>query len=213
MVNPDDYIEGEHLFKSGFGFKNRFIGNYLTRKLKEGKFESDEFNRIVIIACQHHLPETTVYEKFLRICIPFNKDEYLSTNDELLTNYLLKMYNTGIEKAAKTHHVFQSLLLQESEKFRQNNFENKWLFKAKSFKEKNIRVKLDCEMTADKFILYLTIENKKGVIFNQPILETLPDEIIFHYQFKDLVLNGSTLQVINAFKEPVYSVDLASLAI
>lgn len=41
-------IEFERTFGSDFRFKNRFVGNYLTRALMEEKIESADFNSILI---------------------------------------------------------------------------------------------------------------------------------------------------------------------
>ena len=57
----------------------------------------------------------------------------------------------------------------------------------------------------EKFVLTLELKSKGTVVFDAPILETKPDETIFAYRFKDVVLEGQTVVVKNKFGKPTFS--------
>jgi hypothetical protein len=64
-------------------------------------------------------------------------------------------------------------------------------------------------MTMDFFSLTLVLTKKNEVVFTKDILNTLPDEIIYHWQFKDIVLENNEIKVLNEFKDPLYTFDLS----
>src|SRR3569833_357112 len=183
MSNPDD-LSTPKAFKSDFGFRNRFIGNYLTRKLKELKPVSLNFSRIALIASKSPIKENEVLESFLRVSVSFDRSKYESLLKEELPDFFIAMYKEGIMKASQTHEIPAEFLLVRLEEFKANNYLNEWEFKSKSFKELGLKATLICKMTMDFFSLTLVLTKKSEVIFTEEILNTLPDEIIYHWQFK-----------------------------
>lgn len=207
MSNPDD-LNSSRTFKSDFGFKNRFIGNFLTRKLKELKFSSVGFSRIALIASEEPLKENEISESFLKITVPFNQVKYHSLSKEELADFLIGMYKEGITKASQTHEIPAEFLLTQLKEFKANNYLNEWEFKSKSFKDIGLKATLICKMTMDYFSLTLVLKKKAEILFSQEILNTLPDEIIYHWQFKEIVLERNEIKVLDEFKKPIYSLDL-----
>ncbi len=74
MLTTDDL--DVHELKSDFGFLNRFIGNYLTRIAKGSGYISEDYNRIVIIAQTGDIKRPYIEDKFLKIEVGFNREEY-----------------------------------------------------------------------------------------------------------------------------------------
>jgi hypothetical protein len=209
-----DYEENLHTAKkytSDFSFRCRFIGNYLRRQSKQIKFESSSYNRLFISACEFSPPATNIWEKTLRVYVQFDKTEYDSLANAQLPDFFSNLYKKGIIKASETHNIPIEFLLQELDRLKNNQYLNQWEFKSKSFKDLGVKASLICTMTMDTFYLTFVIKKKDEVLLAKEILQTLPDEIIFHWQFKDIVLNSGTIKVMNEFKEPIYSIDAQSL--
>src|SRR5579863_9961459 len=59
-----------------FGFHNRYIGNYLSRKLKESKIDTINIKRIILIGYLNSFSNDSLFQNSIRIFIPFNKVEY-----------------------------------------------------------------------------------------------------------------------------------------
>jgi hypothetical protein len=210
MLDPDDFSLST-TFASDFGFKCRFIGNYLTRKLKEAKFNSADFNRVAIIAKEKPNDENEVFEKFLRVSVPFDKTQYVGLASNALADYFAELYEEGIIKASPANPMPFEFLLARLREFKSNNYINEWGFKSKSFKEIGIKATLNCKMTMDFFSLVLVLTKRGEIIFSKEILNTLPDEIIYHYQFKEIVLEVNEIKVLDHFQKAIYTLDLMSL--
>jgi len=86
-------------------------------------------------------------------------------------------------------------MLHWLEELKKNGYRNKWLFKEKTFRQFGIKCRLDCELTLDVFTLRLHITKEDKVLFDKKILTTAPDEVAFHYKFKDIIIEGDHLVV------------------
>ena len=206
-----DYQENLNTSKQytlSFSFRCRFIGNYLRRQVKLSKFEPKGYHRISINACQLTIPENKIFESWLCVYIPFNKDYYNSLTKEELPDFFLKMYREGIIKAQQTHELPMQFLLDKLIELKQNNYKNEWEFKSRTFKELGVKATLLCKMTMDNFSLSLILSRKTEVVFRREILNALPDETIYNFQFKDIILENNEIKVINEFNEPIYVLDL-----
>lgn len=195
-------------YKSDFSFQCRFIGNYLKRHVKAFNFEPTGYNRLFISACQSAVAPNSIFENTLRVPVPFDGSKYDKLRKDELPDFFIELYIAGINKASQTHEIPVKFLLAKLEDLKENNYENKWEFKSRLFKEIGIRAILNCQMTMDFFSLILTLMKKDEVIFSKEILNTLPDEIIYHWQFKEIVLEGNFIKVLDEFQKPIYTLDL-----
>ncbi len=209
ILEPDYYETSlQREYRSNFAFRCRFIGNYLRRVLKRNKFEPIGYNRIFISACQITLKSNIVFDNTLSISVLYNKDYYDSLTQEEAIEYFIELYKQGIIKASETHEVPMEFLLKKVQEFKSNDYKNEWEFKTKLFKVIGIKATLLCKMTTDKFSLFLVLWKKEEIVFKEEILSTLPDEIIFHYRFKDIVLENNEIKVLDKFEQPLYTLDL-----
>jgi hypothetical protein len=72
-------------------------------------------------------------------------------------------------------------------------------------------VSLLCRLDSERFVLTLHVERKGEIVFNEHILETLPDEIIFAGQFRDITLIDNAVVVTDKFGDPTFSLSLDTL--
>jgi hypothetical protein len=205
-----DYDENiySRQYKSDFAFHCRFIGNYLRRQVKQIKFEPNGYSRLLINACRDIINPNKIFESWLCVSIPFDQVKYDSLPKEELPDFFIEMYREGILKASQTHEIPVAFLVTKLAEFKENNYLNEWEFKSKLFKEIGIRAILFCRMTMDFFSLTLILKKKDEIVLSKEILNTLPDEIIYHWQFKEIVLEENEIKVLDEFKNPIYALDI-----
>lgn len=197
-------------YYSDFSFQTRFIGNYLRRQLRQINFESKDYKRILVNACQEELPPNKIFNTWLYAYIPFNKSQYENLKKEELPDFFIEMLSLGFKKAIETHEIPLEFLMTKLKEFKENNYINEWIFKSKTIKEIGIKATLFCKMTIDNFSLTLVLSKKNEVVFSREILKTLPDEIIYHYQFKDIAFENNKIIVTSWYdKPPLYELDLS----
>ena len=201
-------ITASREYYSAFFFKCRFIGNYLLRKIKENKIHSTDYNRLFIEAGVNNDKPSYVFDHSLVVSIPFDIAAYDNLSKEELPDYFIQLYKEGIIKASQSHEIPLAFLLTKLIEFKDNDYLNEWEFKSKSFKEIGIKAVLNCKMTIDFFSLTLVLKKKDEIVFSKEILSTLPDEIIYHWQFKEIALEGNEIKVLDQFKKPICLLDL-----
>jgi hypothetical protein len=170
--------------------QTRHIGNYLGRRLADLKFQADGFNRICVVG--QTKPRSTYISSTatLLVHIPFDMDECRSVPRDELSNYYATLLETGVEKCASEYRIPVDELLSWLQEMKQDGYRNEWTFKDKLF-----RCRLTCAMDLDKLTLRLTVFNKDTQVLDKIILTTPPDEIAFHYKFKDVVIEGEHIVV------------------
>lgn len=175
--------------------QTRHICNYLDRRLPTLKFQADGFNRICIIG-QTHPHETHINSSsVLAVYIPFDMDACRSVPQSELSDYYAGLLKIGLEKCYTTHKIPRDELLFWLEEMKRDNYRNEWTFKGKTFREHDIRCRLDCSLTIENFTLRLKISRKDIEVFDEVILTTPPDEIAFHHKFKDLFIENGNIVV------------------
>jgi hypothetical protein len=117
----------------------------------------------------------------------------------------------GFEKCARHHRIPLAELREGLEDFRRGGYKNEWTHKTKLLRPAGLKAWLLCSMDTHRFVLTLVLERKGAKIFDQPIMATRPDEIIFAYQIKDIVLEGDSVVVQDKFGKPTYTLRLDSL--
>jgi hypothetical protein len=206
------YLNSSH-YESNFQFQSRFIGNYLRRQLRSSNFEPQGYKRLLINACQLECPPNKMsifYSSDLCVYVPFEKNEYDNLQKGELPDFYIDLYLKGVQKAQNTHVFPEKFINEKLEQFKTDGYKNVWEFKSKTFKEIGIKASLFCKMTMEAFSLSLILSKKKEVVFNKEILNTLPDEICYHYQFKDIVFENNNIIVTGWYDAPpLYELDLS----
>lgn len=208
---------------SWFDYRGRNLGYYLTLRLKKLRFKQDSYNRIVISASSKKQAEMAEINPVNNLIIDssFDVNRYRSLKtDEEFNEYFIELYTEGFNNIEKKMDVPlpKKELFQWMKEYRNGDYKNVWEFKKRLFREVGIRAVLDCEMTLEEFNLTLRLyssTNNKELLFEKVILTTPPDEIMFHHQFKDVILDGTTLKVISrsydALEHPLYEMEIKQI--
>lgn len=151
-----------------------------------------------------------IFENALNVYIPFKQSYYDGLSTDRLPDYFIGLYQEGIIKAKETHDVPLEFLFNTLAEFKENGYKNEWVFKSKTFKEIGIKAVLNCKLTTDNFSLTLDLFKGKENVFSSEILNTLPDEIMYHYKFHDLIFEQNKIIVTSWYDNPpLYELDLS----
>jgi len=114
---------------------------------------------------------------------------------EVLTDFLILKTKEGIENVAAATLIPKEEIYRGLDAFVINEYVNEWLYKKRSFKQHSLVVYLYCKLTQSGFTLVLKIIKNDVVVFEEIILETDPDEVAFHYRFKDIIIEDGQLVI------------------
>jgi hypothetical protein len=178
--------------------KSRHILNYVERTcLRRINYETDGFKGIVIHKRYDDLTEPHItLNKSLDIPLPFDKAKYdaIETDDEF-RNYVEVCVRKALAKIKNKYDVPADEILETIEILKRNNYVNEWTHKRKVDSKRGITAILNCSLTIKKFSLRLIISIAKEEVFNEVVLTTDPDEVAFHYRFKDIIIDDDKIIV------------------
>src|SRR3954466_2323170 len=117
----------------------------------------------------------------------------------------------GLQRCSRCYCIPLSDMKAAIDEFRAGGYRNEWTFKTTTLRGVGLQASLNCSLDMEKFTLTLKLERNGVVVYDAPILETKPDEIIFAYRFKDVVLDGQAVVVKDKFDKPTFSLDLSAL--
>jgi hypothetical protein len=203
---PTDYT---YTFKK----RSRFICNWLDREvLKPLKSQCNEFDRIVVMLCSTPNPSAYVNtSKVACVEIPFDRYRIDASMGIAFTELQIAMLKSGIEKCAETLAIPKSDLFRGLEVFVEQGMKNEWLHKNRTFKQHDLTAALSCKMTQEVFSLRLCVLRHKTTVFDEVILETETDEVVFNHKFKDIIIDNDNLVVTARIGSPLWTKPLVEL--
>ncbi len=208
-LNPEEFRDDLGV---QFGFRTRYLCNYIERNLKLIKFKSDGFGKICIMGTLKSKFECSIVpENALRVSVPFNTSEYLNLPPDDWHEFYIKLLTDGLNQIDLKYSIPKSEIFDSISSFRIGSNVNEWVFVSKKTKDRKITALLVCSLDQYKFILRLILKRDQLVIFEKQILETKPDEIIFAYRFKNMFINNDELVVADKFGDSLYRMNIKDL--
>jgi hypothetical protein len=210
-LNLDEYPDE---LATPFGFRTRYICNFLEKRLKPLKYQADGFSKICVQG--KHVPEEAcpiISENAVVPSVMFDQERYQMLDTDEHHEFFIGMLCEGIEKCARNHHIPLAAMMEAIEDFRRGGYKNEWIYQTKLLRPAGLRASLLCSLDTDRFVLTLQLERKGETIFMEPILETKPDEIIFEHRFKEVALADDSVVVKNKFGENIFSLELNALVL
>jgi hypothetical protein len=196
-----------------FGFRTRYICNFIERRLKDAKFDAKGFSKICVQG--RKIPNERchiVSENALVPEVQFDIDRYENLQVDEYHEFFLEMLERGLKKCQQSHLIPLSLFLSAIAEFRSCGYRNQWEHKRIRLNNGLMAI-LRCDLNMSEFVLTLSIHKSDHVLFEQPILKTKPDEIIFEHQFKDMKQIDGELAIINKFGKKLYGLRLTDLGV
>jgi len=209
-LSPDEYA-GE--LTSEFVFRTRYLCNYVNRALTSLRFATPNFRQVIVRGVHSPIDECLVVpEASVRATVRFDEARYRAMGPDEHHEFFLVMLEEGLEKCARHHEIPIDFLRGSIRSFRDGGYRNEWVHQQKLLRPAGIRASLLCRLDSERFELTLRLERQGLVTFERVILETKPDELIFAYRFKEVVLRDDEVVVLSKFGEVLYSVPIANLA-
>jgi hypothetical protein len=196
-----------------FGFRTRYLCNFIEKRLRPLRFHAEGFSKICVVGTS--APEEScplVSENAAVPSVAFDRARYERLGPNQHHEFFIELLCAGLAKCSRHHRIPLAETMTAIEDFRRGGYKNEWTHQTKQLRPVGLRALLLCSLDAERFSLRLRLDRAGRPIFEAPVLETLPDELIFAYQFKEVVVDADTVVVKSKFDEPIFSVPLSSLS-
>jgi hypothetical protein len=180
-----------------FSFETRCLCNFVQRHARVLAIETNGFNQIVIKDDPYANALTTpglAPEKTLVVPFRLKASRYQNATPEAKQIYFIEILRSGLLQANEFHALPLRALLSKIDEFEATGFRNRWVHQTKRIRGLGV-AELQCEMTLNEFRLTLEVRGATGGLVKLDLLSTKPDELCFHYQFKDLTVREDHLVV------------------
>ncbi|MFK8003682.1 MAG: hypothetical protein AB8H86_29230 [Polyangiales bacterium] len=114
-----------------------------------------------------------------------------------------KMAIDGVNKCRDAFDVPADQILAFVQEFVDGGYVNRWVHRRRRLRP-GLWATLTCEIDPERFCLRLELSNKSGAFFEEEVLETLPDALIYKHRFAGVSLDGNKVEVVDKFGEPIY---------
>lgn len=181
---------------TAFGFKTRYICNYLERHIKKLGFRTMGFNKICIQGSR--LETATWAVQGTHAVVPrvsFDISVYEALDDDSRHELYIAMILEGLSSLANHHVIPISEILDGIAEFRAGGYKNEWVHQTKYYRTDRVRATLHCSLTPNDFSMTLDINKNGHTVLTEVILESLPDEIIFAHRLGSLEWSEDTIVV------------------
>lgn len=219
-INHEFYSGINDRFRVRFNANVRFINNYLSKAIRKENVEDFGF-RMISINLSSKIE--TVQQKFLEVdkalsvVLPFNsveQEKYLRISDEFARyDFYLQKIETAYIHICKTYRLPIETFINILYRFRVDGYSNKWLWKKKLLRDRDLYVFFNCSFTSFDFTLSIDAYNAKRTVLkiSDVLLRTYPNELCFDKDFRHLVINADEFTITNFLDKPLLSVCIDDL--
>lgn len=190
-----------------------FINHYITKVIRRKKIDVGDCNGLYIsLLPGRETKQPKKVNKDIRIYLPFNYEDYQKAKQKNDFSYYINLIRCGVNKFSEFQGVDIIEIMNIVDKFANNNYQNTWILKKRSFREVGLILYLQCELTTDYFQVVAIVKDfKKNILCQGPLLKTLSCRFVYSGLVKDFVLSNNYIFVIdrNDFKR--FKLDVASL--
>jgi len=198
-----------------FRLKTKHITNYIELNcLKSLKYKTEEFQGIGI-DFMHGYDDTKwsnynnariTPSKSVGIFLRFDKERYdtLKTDDEF-REFIYEYMVDAFEKIETKYQIPSSEMLASYNELKEKNFVNERLITKKTDRTRKLLTELHCAVTIEKYVLSLKVFRDKQEVYNQVILETVPDEYAYANKVKKLVIEQDEIKVLGTGDKLTFS--------
>ena len=202
-------------FRDQFNLHSRFVSNYLSIQVRKLKIKTDGTFNLIGISPSLNIKHICriVGEKSLQVRIEFDRRYYERLSKQNKYEYYLQLLEEGYRISTQFKEIPVDTLLLLHQKFREGGYKNEWVHKAKRFKEYHIQVVLSCFFTSVDFQLVISIHDlkTKELLVAGTVIRTLPDEIHFQKNFKDVKIEKEELIITDFLDRPRVALELTDI--
>jgi hypothetical protein len=195
--------------RSEFLFRSCYVSHYVTRRVRELRLPRD-YKGLLVRGCLLGGEPRISVEGNLIVPVEFSSARYMSLRPGEEHKFFVEMLADGLARTAEGYRVPVVEMKAILDDFREGGYRNEWTHQKKNLRAIGVQSSLLCSLDPEHFWLVLRLEKKGVVVFEQQILETKPDEVIFAHRFKDVVLDNDAIIVVDKFGKPLFSPPSAS---
>ncbi|AZI92186.1 hypothetical protein AB1P82_000350 [Salmonella enterica subsp. enterica serovar Senftenberg] len=216
MILKEIYLYPETLdyddsFTFPFKLQTRSLCNYIERYIKNLKYKTPDFKRVCFICRDGIIDESYVNScNVLCVNILINKNEYLNLNKFQLNEYFISLLLAGLDKCHGKYSLPNEKIVEAINSFRDLNYVNEWVFKKKKINKTKLECLLKCHLTMDEFSFDLQVKDRGAVVFEDNIIKDKPNEFVFNYYLKDLVIDDE-IKVYGKNNKILYSKNITEI--
>lgn len=179
-----------------FKEQTRSLCNFIERRLKEIKYLTEGYKTVCFVGKKKPSEDFFINSSgSLCIDVYIDTDKYKSYQIKDLNVYFIEVLKDGLNKKGVSDYLPIDEILSAINDFESQGYVNEWLYKRKVFKKVDLECSLLCNHSITDFELRLVVLHKGNVFFNDVILRTPPDELAYHYKFKDILFDDNTIVV------------------
>jgi len=187
---------------STFANASHCAGHYLWSRFRKWRIPTDGFNAIIVQDDDYppdRQPHAGSNKSFL-IPFRFEPERWQRMGEAERHEHLLELYERGLRATAEHHPLPLERLLGLIDEFRRGGYRNRWLGAKLQVRRPNpidatLRAELHGELTLERFTLRLQVRAGDELRFDEQLLDTNPDPICWHYQWKGIERDGDDLVV------------------
>lgn len=198
-LNVLDY---ENPFGSQFLFEMDYLNAFLSRKVRPLKFKTAGFLQVCIQGC-HEPGPCRIANRSAVVPLRFDRASYELLSIRERHDFRVKMAIDGVNKCRDAFDVPADQILAFVQEFVDGDYVNRWVHRRQRL-QRGLWATLKCEIDPERFRLRLELSNKSGVFFEEEVLETLPDALIYKHRFAGVSMNGNKVEVVDKFGEAIY---------
>lgn len=192
---------------SEFLFRSCYFSNFLTRRVRALRLLRD-YKGFIIQGCQVITPPRISPEANLIVSVGFSSAAFAELRPGEEHEFFVAMTVDGLDRCAQQHQIPIAELTTTLEEFRRCGYRNEWTYQRKLLRQVGLQASLLCSLDPERFRLVLKLEKKHRAVFEQQILETKPDELIFAHRFKEVVVDGDSVVVKDKFGKALFSMPI-----
>lgn len=182
----------DNIYRSHFDFHVFFIGYCLSEQIKKIKFETDGTFDSIYVEVGDFASNNNISNNAFTIGCTFDFEFYNNANEIERCKYYVSLLKRALLDASKVKHIPLNLLNDIIHSLVDNKFVYSWNFKTLLVNEFNLKIKLNCRLSTNDFLLnVVAYKGKSASSFCEgTIIRTKPDDIFFsHIAKKVRILN------------------------
>lgn len=201
-----DIMDFDKTITFSFKRESRSLCNYIERHLKKMKCQTINFKKICFVCQKEPLFETYINScNVLCVSIFMNEADYITCSKDSLNSYFIDLLTIGIEKCSTTHFLPKDEMIYAIDNFKNDRYINEWIFKKKRSHEYKIDCIVKCQLSIDEFTLDIELKQQLKTICRENVITDIPNEYVFNYHLKDILLIDDEIVIINKMNETIYS--------
>lgn len=180
-----------------FYLASRPLCSFIDRGLKKNAIYLTSSSKFGILGSVCETSSFTINSSQVAVLtIPFDLNVYqhLTTTDSKHC-FFVNLSKKTLRSSSEFPQDQVELLVALIDSFAESGYVSEWQAATRSIRTLGMKAELHCSMTSTEFTLTLRVFKEALLVFKKTILQTDPDEIAYHYKFKELQVSGDELIV------------------